>query len=72
MVRQRTFKPDDQVLRKVVGNKKKASDRKPGPNWKGPYRVTKIVGTGAYQLENLDGTAVPRPWNATNLRMYYH
>ena len=67
-----TFKPGDLVLRKVVGNKKKASDGKLGPNWEGPYRVVKTVGTGTYQLENLDGIAVPRPWNATNLRMYYH
>ena len=49
------------MLRKVIGNKKKASDGKLGPNWEGPYRVLKTVGTGAYQLENLDRTAVPRP-----------
>ena len=71
-VLQRTFKPGDLVLKKVVGNKKKASDGKLGPNWEGPYRVIKTVGIGAYRLENLDGTAVPRPWNSTNLTMYYH
>ena len=60
------------VLRKVTGNKKKASDGKLGLNWEGPYKVLKTVGTGAYQLENMDGMVVTRPWNATNLRMYYH
>jgi hypothetical protein len=68
-VRPRTFKPDDLVLRKVVGTKR---TNKLGPNWEGPYRVIKIVGVGSYKLEDLDGTPIPRPWNAHNLRRYYH
>ena len=38
-----------------------------GPNWEGPYRVTPVAGMGAYQLEDLDGNAAPRPWNLNNL-----
>ena len=72
LVRHRTFRPDNLVIRKVVGNKKKSSDGKLGPNWEGPYRVTEQIGTGDYRLEELEGTHVPRPWNASKLRMYYH
>ena len=61
-VRQRIFRPDDLVLRKVVGNNKKSSDGKLGPNWEGPYRVTEQIGTGAYKLEELCGTLILRPW----------
>ena len=41
------------------------------PNWDGPYRVVKKVGKGAYQIEDMDGKLVDKPWNAYNLRKYY-
>ena len=50
---------------------KNPSQGKLGPNWKGPYRVTSIAGTGAYRLEDLDKVVVPQPWNVNNLRKYY-
>ena len=37
------------------------------PNWERPYRITSVVGIGAYFLEDLDGNVVPRPWNVNNL-----
>jgi hypothetical protein len=66
-VRPRSFKVDDWVLRKTCGGKKK----KLQPNWEGPYKVTKVAGTNSYRLEDKDGKAVPRAWNANNLRKYY-
>ena len=51
----------DLVLRKVVGAAKNPSWGKLGPNWEGPYRITSIVGIGAYYLEDLDEKAVPHP-----------
>ncbi|KAI3829138.1 hypothetical protein L1987_03254 [Smallanthus sonchifolius] len=35
-----------------------------GPNWEGPYQVKEFLGKGAYSLTRLDGTNVPRTWNA--------
>ena len=58
------FIPGDLILRRVVGNMR-------SPSWEGPYRVTSIVETGAYWLEDLDEVVVPQPWNANNLRKYY-
>ena len=39
------------MLRRVFQNTKEARAGKLGPNWEGPYRVTKIVGQGAYKLQ---------------------
>ena len=62
----------DLVLRKVLGTAKNPTWGKLGPNWEGPYRITSVVGIGAYYPEDLDENIVPHPWNVNNLRMYYY
>ena len=62
----------DLVLWEVVETAKNPSWRKLGPNWEGPYRITSVVGVGAYYLEDLDENVVPLPWNVNNLRSYYY
>lgn len=59
-VNPRDFGVGDLVLRKVLGNTKVKTDRKLGPNWEGPYKVTEVVGVGAYRLSDLDENPVPR------------
>jgi len=39
--------------------------------WTGPFRVTEALGHGAYRLETLEGGAIPRTLNATNLKFYF-
>ena len=51
----------DLVLRKVLGTTKNLVWGKLGPNWEGPYRITSVVGIGAYYLEDLDEKAVLHP-----------
>ena len=70
-VRRRSFKVDDLVLRKVFQNTQEVNSGKLGPTWEGPYRVTSIPRVGAYRLQTLDGTDVPRSWNSVHLRRYY-
>ena len=60
------------VLRKVLGNTKNPIWGKLRPNWEGPYRITSVVGIGAYYLEDLDEKTVLHPWNVKNLKMYYY
>ena len=60
-VKLRPLTPGDLVLRKVMGVAKNPSWGKLGPNWEGLYRITLVVGIGAYYLEDLDEKAVPRP-----------
>ena len=71
-VKLKPLAPVDLVLRKVVENTKNPTWEKLGPNWEGPYRITLVVGIGAYYLEDLDERVVLRPWNVNNLKRYYY
>lgn len=42
-VKNRAFKVEDLVLRKVIQNIKEMNSRVLGPNWEGPYQVTKVL-----------------------------
>lgn len=67
----REFGIGNLVLRKVLSNTKVKTHGKLGPNLKGPYRVTKIAGVGAYRLAYLQGNLVSRPWNIQNMRNFF-
>ena len=56
----------------VLGTAKNPTWGKLGPNWEGPYRITSVVGIGAYFLEDLDEHVISCPWNVNNLKMYYY
>ena len=71
-VKFRSLAPRDLVLRKVVGAAKNPFWEKLRPNWEGSYRITSVVGIGAYYLKDLNEKAVPHPWNVNNLKMYYY
>ena len=60
-VKLRPLASGDLVLRKVMGAAKDPFWEKLGPNWEGPFRITSVVGIGAYYLEDLDEKAVSRP-----------
>ncbi|KAL0295222.1 UNVERIFIED_CONTAM: hypothetical protein Sradi_6845600 [Sesamum radiatum] len=67
-VRAQSFQVGDLVLRRVDTLK---LVRKLDPTWEGPYKVTCIIGRGAYELEDLEGRPLSRPWNVHNLKRYY-
>ncbi|XP_015942775.1 uncharacterized protein LOC107468047 [Arachis duranensis] len=70
-VRPRSFHQGDLVLRKTETARKPPSHSKLAATWDGPYRVRQVIGKGAYQLEELDGTTLPSTWNVTSLKKYY-
>ncbi|KAK3007473.1 hypothetical protein RJ639_013402, partial [Escallonia herrerae] len=70
-VRMRIFRVGDLVLRKLGVSNPKAAVGKLSPNWEGPYKISKVLRPGTYSLETLSGEAIPRTWNADNLRRYY-
>ncbi|KAK3023914.1 hypothetical protein RJ639_043457 [Escallonia herrerae] len=70
-VRSKQFNEGDLVLRKLEVSNPKAATGKLSPNWEGPYRVIKVLMTGAYALGTLSGESIPRTWNAENLHRYY-
>nr|GEY31722.1 reverse transcriptase domain-containing protein [Tanacetum cinerariifolium] len=58
-VRGVTFRPGDFVYHS--NDTSHAVDRgKLGPNWEGPYKVTKALGDGAYKLRSTDGTVLSK------------
>nr|GEX52410.1 reverse transcriptase domain-containing protein [Tanacetum cinerariifolium] len=69
-VRSVTFKPGDFVYRSNDANHAVAGG-KLGPKWEGPYEVTEALGDGAYKLQSMDGTILPRTWNIANLKRCY-
>ena len=59
-LRPRQFQVADLVMRKAHPYQ---LENKLSPNWAGPFRVTEVLGNGAYRLEKLEGDAIPRTWN---------
>ncbi|XP_021827212.1 uncharacterized protein LOC110767855 [Prunus avium] len=70
-VRERSFRPGDLVLRKVLPGTRDPTAGTLGANWEGPYTVTDIARPGTYRLAQLNGKALPHPWNAEHLRQYF-
>ncbi|CAL9005090.1 unnamed protein product [Prunus brigantina] len=70
-VKPRAFTTGDWVMRKVSLATKNPNEGTLGPTWEGPYEITKVNRPGNYQLRDSKGKALPRPWNADNLKYYY-
>ncbi|GFS36358.1 hypothetical protein Acr_00g0045530 [Actinidia rufa] len=60
-VKHRSFLPGHLVLRKVTLSIRELNARKLGLTWEGPYKVTKVSRPGTYQLEDMNGKALPHP-----------
>ena len=71
-MRKREFGVGDLVLRRVGGNTRDINAEKLVPTWEGPYRVTTIASARAYYLDDLEEKPLPQPWNAHNLKKFYH
>ncbi|KAL0355399.1 UNVERIFIED_CONTAM: hypothetical protein Sradi_3986800 [Sesamum radiatum] len=67
-VKSRNFQVGDLVLRRADALKPIG---KLDPTWEGPYKVTSVIGKGAYELEDPEGRPLPRPWNVHNLKKYF-
>ena len=68
----REFNAGNLVLRRAVGSMRDTNAGKLAQTWEGPYKITAIVGVGAYYLEDMNEILLPRPWNAYNLKKFYH
>ena len=49
-VKPRSYKPGDLVLKKLLPTRKDPTHGKLGPNWEGPYIVSRVVRPGNYEL----------------------
>ena len=67
-VKERTFLLDDLVLKRVTDP---TAQGKLHPKWEGPYRVSSVLGLGAYRLATLEDKQLKHAWNADKLRKFY-
>ena len=70
-IRIRRFQIGDLVLRKTFQNTKDPADGKLAPKWEGPYVINSKAGKGAYWLADMEGSLLPRAWNAIHLKSYF-
>ena len=70
-VKPRSYKPGDLVLKKLLPVRKNQTHGKLGPNWEGPYIVSRVVKPGNYKLQTYEGKILPHSWNAEHLKLFY-
>ena len=70
-VKPNSFKPSDLVLKKLVPSRKDPTHGKLGPNWKGPYIVSRINRPGNYELQTEEGKTLHDSWIAEHLKRFY-
>ena len=54
-VKPKSYKLDDLVLKKLLHARKDPTHGKLGPNWEGPYIVSRVVRPGNYELQTEEG-----------------
>ena len=70
-VKPRSYKPGDLVLKKLLPARKNPAHRKLGPNWEGPYIISRVVRPGNYELHTEEGKSLQHTWNAEHLKCFY-
>ena len=70
-VKPRSYKHGDLVLKKILPARKNLTHGKLGPNWEGPYIVSRIVRLGNYELHIEEGKVLSHLWNAEHLKQFY-
>ena len=70
-VEPRSYKSGDLVLKKLLPARKDPAHGKLGPNWEGPYIVSRIIRPGNYELQTEEGKDLPHSWNAEHLKRFY-
>ena len=70
-VKPMNYKPGDLVLKKLLPARKDPTQGKLGPNWEGPYIVSRVVRPSNYELQTKEGKILPHSWNAEHLKRFY-
>ena len=61
----------DLVLKKLLPARKNPAHGKLGPNWEGPYIISRVVRPGNYELQTEEGKILQHAWNAEHLKRFY-
>ena len=66
-----SYMPCDLVLKKLLPTRKNLGHGKLGPNWEGPYIISRVVRPGNYELQTEKGKILQHAWNAEHLKRFY-
>ncbi|XP_074346466.1 uncharacterized protein LOC141685252 [Apium graveolens] len=69
-VKNRRFEVGDLVLRDSAASQPTITG-KFKPTWEGPYKVSKVVSAGTYELSYLNGQPIKNTWNGIHLKKFY-
>ena len=70
-VKPRSYMPGDLVLKKLLPARKNPAHGKLGPNWEGPYIISRVFRLGNYELQIEEGKILQHAWNAEHLKYFY-
>ena len=70
-VKPRSYIPGDLVLKKLLSARKNPAHGKLGPNWEGPYIISRVVRPGNYELQTEEGKILHHAWNVEHLKRFY-
>ena len=70
-VKPRSYVPGDLVLKKLLPARKNPAHGKLGPNWEGPYIISRVVRPGNYELQTEGGKILQHTWNTEHLKRFY-
>ena len=70
-VKPKSYRPGDLVLKKLLPARKNPTHGKLGPNWEGPYIISRVIRPGNYELQTEEVKILPHTWNAEHLKRFY-
>lgn len=70
-VKTRKLKEGDFVLRKIEATGMIVEKGKLGANWDGPFKIIRAIKPGTFELEDMNGKKLQRPWNRDHLKKYF-
>ena len=70
-VKPRRYMSGDLVLKKLLPARKNPAHGKLGPNWKGPYIISRVVRPGNYELQTEEGKILQHTWNVEHFKRFY-
>ena len=70
-VKPRSYILGDLVLKKLLPSRKNPAHGKLGPNWEGPYIISRVVRPGNYELQTEEGKILQHAWNVEHLKRFY-
>ena len=70
-VKPMSYMPGDLVLKKLLPARKNPAHGKLGPNWEGPFIISRVVRLGNYELQIEEGKILYHAWNVEHLKRFY-